>query len=44
MNSKKMLILGVFLNEGEGYYQTLLLHKNSFTFFFKLKATVLVLF
>lgn len=32
MNSKKMLILGFFLNEGEGYYQTLLLHKNSFTF------------
>lgn len=38
MNSKKMLILGGFLNEGEGYYQTLLLHKNSFTFFFQIES------
>lgn len=33
----------MFLNEGEGYFQTLLLHKNSFTFF-QIESNVLVLF
>lgn len=33
MNSKKNVGFCLFLNEGEGYFQTLLLHKNSFTFF-----------
>lgn len=32
MNSKKNVGFCLFLNEGEGYFQTLLLHKNSFTF------------
>lgn len=40
---KKNAWFCLFLNEGEGYFKTLLLHKNSFTFF-KLKAAVLVLF